>query len=189
MSAEAIARLAARVVGDYLNGGHVEVFVPDLNDTATLATYTATNATSAAAAASAAAATYALVLALIGGGQGVGTEQLDVPPVWALGSGAFSDVEVIRGIFPNLQNAAYQILALDQGRLTYCTSGTNTYTLPLAADLPDGWCAPLRNRSGNNLTVARTGSDTINGTTSATIATGNTTSWVFKTGSTSFEVG
>jgi hypothetical protein len=181
--------LAARTSAEFQNGGHRTYFVPSLvavaataNDVAAFATLTSNYATAAAG-------SYALQLALGTGAYGVGAEPLRLPRNAELGTAAYADLEVVRGYFPNLQNAAYQMVLADAYRLTYCTSGTNTFTLPLGTDLPDGWSAPLRNRSGANLTVARTGADTINGTTSATIATGNTTSWIFKTGSASFEVG
>jgi hypothetical protein len=67
------------------------------------------------------------------------------------------------GCSPSWQNASYQIVLQDFGKLVFCTSGTNTYTLPAAADLPDGWFCRLRNRSGVNLTLNPTGADTLNG--------------------------
>ncbi len=86
-----------------------------------------------------------------------------MPRVVEHGSAAFAEIDSIRGLFPLLMNASYQIVQQDFGKLVFCTSGTNTYTLPSAADLPDGWFCRLRNRNGVNLTLNPTGADTING--------------------------
>lgn len=118
---------------------------------------------------------------------GVGTAAIEVPRAAELGSAAFCDAAALTGIFSSTQNAAYQILPQDRGRLLLTTSGTNTWTLPAGAALPDGWFCRIKNRSGANLTIARTGSDTIDGATSLTVATG-TGRLIVRTSSTAFEV-
>jgi hypothetical protein len=140
----------------------------------------------AAGSAAQAAASLASALALAGGAQGIGAGGLDVPRGIELGTGAFVDWDVATGVYPNLRNADYAVLAGDRHRLTYCTSGEYTWTLPLAADLPDGWFCRLKNRSGAILTVSRQGADTIDGGATTVIGTGGGRT-VVRTSATSFE--
>lgn len=121
------------------------------------------------------AATYALAAALGAGTQAIGIGENALPRTYELGSAAFVDTEVVRSILPVLKNASFQITAHDHGKLFYTTSGGPwTWTLPLYADTPPGFHFYARNRSGSNLTLARTGSDSINGVAgNLTIATGS----------------
>lgn len=169
----AITQLAGRVAADYANGGHRSVFIPDLNAVATVANDVATDAASAESAAVQAAASLAAALELTGGAVEVGTDQLGVPRNAELGDAAFADAMQIAGQFVDTRDATYQILPQDFSKVLRATSGTRTWTLPLAANVPDGWWIVCKNRSGNNLTVSRAGSDTIDAAaTSLTIATG-----------------
>jgi hypothetical protein len=179
-------RLAGRTSTQYANGGHRALFTGDLNAAAGVHVDCADYAEQAESAADIAAASLALAQALVGLTQGIGLGGLDVPRNVELGTAAYADAALLRGIFVATQNAAYQILPQDWGRLLLTTSGTNTWTLPLAADVPDGWHVYLKNRSGNNLTIARTSSDTINGTTSLTVSTGSGLTLV-KSGAAAFE--
>lgn len=173
MSSAAAARLAARVSADYASGGHRTYFTPDLNDAATVAGEVANDASSAASSASTAAASLAAAQAIVGATQGVGTDGMDVPQNATLGSAARADANRLRGRFYLLCDSNYQILPQDFGKLLVTTSGTRTWTLPLGSDLPEGWTIYIKNRSGNNLTINRSGSDGINAAaTSITIATG-----------------
>lgn len=188
MSSAAILRLSARVQADYLNGGHVPLFVPDMNAAATIANYTAAQATAAAASAASAASMYVLSLALSIPAYGVGIDTMDLPRVSALGSLAFMDAPGALGVFANTQDATYQIRPDDFGKLLLTTSGARTYTLPLAADLPEGWFCRWRNRSGSNLTVNRSGADTLNAAaTTIALATG-TSGLIVRTSASTFEV-
>lgn len=192
MSADDRALLAALVDSSFSPTGYRTNLRPAFNAVAGVANDVEDVASDINAVYAQVLATYALNLALGISAYGVGLEQADLPRVSELGTAAFADTDMLLARTPNLQNAAYQFVRHDRQRLTYCTSGTNTWTLPLAADLPDGWCAPFRNRSGNNLTVAReaTLADTINGAASSlTVATGATTGWIFRISSTGFEVG
>jgi hypothetical protein len=181
--------LAARVDSDFSALKHLEFFRPSLLAVGAVGREVAADATAAAASAAVASATYALQVTLGAGAYGIGTEPLHLPRAGSLGSGAFTDREVEMGIFLNTQDATYQITPHDFGKLLLATSGTRTWTLPLAADLPDGWFCRIRNRSGNNLTIARSGSDTMNAAaTSVTISTGAAISFAIKTSSTTFEV-
>jgi hypothetical protein len=165
MSADARARLGARTYNDYANGGHRTVFVPDLNDVANVVTEAVNADTDAIKQAGLAAASLASMVALgPGGTQGIGVPDPDRVPLGAfLGSAAFADLDAILGIQAVLQNAAYQMVSQDRGSLLVCSSGTQTWTLPLSSDVPWNWFVRYKNRSGNNLTIARTGADTIDG--------------------------
>lgn len=169
----ASAQLAARTSTDYLNGGHRTYFTSDLNAVATCASEIAANATTAGAAATAAAASLASALAITGGTQGVGLAALDVPRNADLGSAAYWSADGLRGAWPVAQGAAYQITPADYGRTLIAESGTLTWTLPLLSDLDPGWWVRIWNRSGNNLTLNRSGSSDVIGSasTSLTIAT------------------
>lgn len=181
--------LAARVDADFSALKHLEFFRPSLLAVGAVGREVAADATQAAASATAAATTYALHVALGAGAYGFGTLPLHLPRAGSLGSMAFLDAQEARGIFTSTQNAAYQMTPHDFGRLLLTTTGTNTWTAPLAADLPDGWHCLLRNRSGNNLTIARSGSDTMNAAaTTVTIATAAAIARIIKTSSTTFEV-
>ncbi len=183
------ALLQALTDQSFANGAFRQNLRPAFNAVGATGQDAAAYAELALAYANAAAASYALALALTGGGQGIGTEPLDLPRVVDLGSAAFADADQLTGIFPATLNAAYQIVPLDFGKLLLTTSGTNTWTLPLAADLPDGWWCLLRNRAGANLTIARSGADTLNGAaTSVTIATATAIQRAIKTSPTTFEV-
>jgi len=72
------------------------------------------------------------------------------------------------------KNSAYTMLASERGVNSDATSGAFTVTLPLASTAVDKGTYFVRksDASGNNVTVARQGSDTIDGSTSSkTIAT------------------
>lgn len=173
MSTDATSRLAALDDDDFANGRHRDNFIPALHDVATAANETANNADAAALSAAAASASLGTAQAIIGGAQGVGADPLDVTRVAELGSAAFAGINQIRGVSTETHDATFQILPQDFGKLLLCTSGTRTWTAPLGADLPDEWWVLIKNRSGNNLTLNLSGSDTINAAASSlTIATG-----------------
>lgn len=187
MSAESRARLAARVNADYANGGHRAVFTPDLNAVADVGNETAANTVSAIAAAAQAAASLAAALEITGGAVSIGGGSLALPRNTELGSAAFVDAESLLAMPVETHDATFQVLPQDWGKLHRATSGTRTWTLPLAADVPIGWWFVAKNRSGNNLTVNRSGSDTIDAAaTSLTIATG-TSRRIVKATATTFE--
>lgn len=190
MSTPDILYLEARVDADFEGFSHLTYFRPSLHSVAAVGRYVADLAGQAGASEAAAAASYALQLGLGAGAYGIGSLPLSLPRAGALGSAAFLNVNQLKGIFPNTQNAAYQIVPHDFGKLLLTTSGTNTWTLPLAADLDEGWFALYRNRSGNNLTVQRSGADGINAAASSvTISTGAAIGWIIRTSGTTFEVG
>ena len=174
MSAADRAYLAARTSADFENGGHRTYFQPSLAAVAAVGNEVATYTDAVEEYYGLVAGLYASVLAYSGGTLGVGYDQTDVPLRVTLGSGAFVDVEQIIAPLVTTQDATYQILPQDFGNMLRVTSGTRTWTLPSAADLPDR--APpllIKNRSGNNLTINRSGSDTIDAAaTSLTVATG-----------------
>lgn len=121
-------------------------------------------------------ASYTLMLSVSGGSLGTGYDQADVPLRNALGSGAFANMSQFAIRRVTTKDATYQILPQDfWTEMLLTTSGTRTYTLPAWTDMPDFVPALSgKNRSGNNLTLAPTGSDTINGAgASITIATAN----------------
>ena len=182
------ALLQALTDQSFANGAFRQNLRPAFNAVGAAGLDAAAYAELALAYANAAAASYALALALTGGGQGIGTTMLALPRVVEHGSAAFAEIDAIRGLFPNQQNASYQIVLQDFGKLVFCTSGTNTYTFPAAVDLPDGWFCRLRNRSSVNLTLNPTGADTLNGSASLAIATGSAILTAVRTAAGTFEV-
>jgi hypothetical protein len=122
-------------------------------------------------------------------GIGIGA-QLNLPRVANLGSAAFGEFDVEHAIFVTEQTSAYQITPHDRNKLILVPSGTVTLTLPLAADLPAGWACRWMNISTNNLTFARSGSDTINAAaTSKVIASADYIGHVVRRSSTTFLIG
>jgi hypothetical protein len=129
--------------------------------------------TNAAASASAAAASLALAQAITGGAQGVGGDSMDVPRNVELGCAAFWEADGLRGRFPVARGAAYQLVPQDYGRTLIAETGTLTWTLPLLSSLTTGWWFSAWNRSGNTLTIQRSGADVIGSAgTSVTVADG-----------------
>ena len=180
--------LAARVDADFSALQHLTYFRPSLLAVGAVGREVAADATAAAASAAAASASYALSLGFSLAAYGIGTQPLHLPRAGSLGALAFMEQEALR-VLPNTQNATYQITPHDFGRLLLTTSGTNTWTLPLAADLPEGWWCLYRNRSGNNLTINRSGADTFNAAaTTVAISTGAAIGMIVRTSSTTFEV-
>ena len=117
---------------------------------------------------------------------------MDLPRLAYFDSGGFRPWDMALSLYPNTQNATYQITPHDAGKLLLCTNGTRTWTLPVATDVWPGWTCRLRNRSGATLTL-NTGAtaDAINGGTAGigiTVATGSAILTVVCTGSASFEV-
>ncbi len=191
MSADDWAYLAARSDADFPNGLFRTFFRPSLNAVGRTAQDVGALATQVQAYLDSISAIYALTQALGVSAYGVGLDALKLPRAGDLGSAAYRDWDAQHGIVTNTQNAAYQITLHDFGKLLLTTSGTNTYTLPLATDLPDGWWCLYHNISGANLTVQRFGSDTINGavTTSLLVATGSAMGRIIRRSNTIFQIG
>lgn len=178
MSTTDVAYLAARTSADFENGGHRTYFAPSLTAVAAVGN-DISNAYDAVAAYSAlVSATYTLMLSISGGSLGLGTEVLDVPLNASLGNAAFASIQQFAIRRPVTQDATYQIVPQDfWTTMLLTTSGTRTYTLPAWSDMPDHVPALIgKNRSGANLTLARSGTDTIDAAaTSVTVPTGS--SW------------
>lgn len=120
---------------------------------------------------------------------GPGTGVLEVPRVSDLGTAAFADIYSVGGIFTVSQTSNYTVSLADFRKLIIATASTLTFTLPLAADVPYGWFCITKNRSGNGLTISRSGSDTLNsGLTSVSVASSSAVNYVVKTSNTNFEV-
>lgn len=190
MSAEDWSYLGGLAVTQFQNGGHRTYLVPAFNAVGRTAQDVSALATSTSALAAAAASSYALMAALGASAYSIGTAAMSLPRVADLGPGAFTDPQYDAGVIVNLQNAAYQITLHDFGKLLLDTSGTNTYTLPAATDLPEGWWCLYQNFSGVNLTLARSGTDTINSAaTSVTVATGAAIGRIIRRSSSTFLIG
>jgi hypothetical protein len=192
MSEEDWTYLAARSDADFPNGLFRIYFRPSLNAIGRTAQDVATLAIQARASANAAAGSLATQLALGTPANGVGNEPMDLPRMVVLNSGGFQPWDMALSLYPNTQNATYQITPHDAGKLLLCTNGTRTWTLPVATDVWPGWTCRLRNRSGATLTL-NTGAaaDAINGGTAGvgiTVATGSAILTVVCTGSAFFEV-
>lgn len=98
---------------------------------------------------------------------------LRVPRTGELGSGAFASIERLTGQQVIDGNSDLQWLPQHHRCLIRATSGMRTHVLPASADLWIGWTAEVWNRSGNNLTLNRSGTDAINAAaTSYVLATG-----------------
>jgi hypothetical protein len=183
------ALLLSLQVTQFQNGGHRNWLIPAYQAVARTGYDVSALATAAQAAATAAANSLAAQLALGLPTNGVGNEPMDLPRMVMFNSEAVRQWDMAAALIPSTQNAAYQIVEHDNGKLLLTTSGTNTWTLPLATDVWVGWTTRVRNRSGNNLTLARSGSDTINGAGSnLTVATASAILTVVCTSSTGFEV-
>ena len=155
------------------NGGHRFWFLPLVQDVVTEALNIQSLSGAATSAAVSAGTSLAALLAVSGGTLGIGTEPFDLVRVNDLGSMAFLDEDVVNGLVFYTQNTTYQLLLQDKSKVLLTTSGTNTWTLPLLANLPQRWFTRVKNRSGFNLTINRSGTDTINAAaTSLVIATG-----------------
>lgn len=148
---------------------------------------TTAQAASDAAAGSAAAAAASLAAAqlLTGGSQGIGPGPLSLPRNAELGSAAFWDDMSLGGRFVQQRDTAYQMVPHDFRKLLLGLSGSPTYTLPLAADVPVGWWVEVKARD-TTVTVARSGADTIDGGTSLSITTG-TSRRIIRSGAASYE--
>jgi hypothetical protein len=170
------------------NGGHRTWFLPLITDVVAQGAIIQANATTANSSATIALQALGFINTLMGGGTlGIGTKPGEIVRAHDLGTMAFLNEEAVMGFFFNTQNTTYQILLQDKNKVLLTTSGTNTWTLPLCSDVPMGFKFGIKNRSGNNLTLNRSGSDTINAAaTSLTIATGTTT-WVGKSSATTWE--
>ncbi len=189
MSSADWAYLAGLATSQFENGGHRTYLVPAFNAVGQTGIDVAALAVQCQAYQEAAAANYALQVALGIAANGVGNEPMDLPRMHTLNGEAFRQWDMAAALLVNAQDATYQITEHDGMKLLLCTSGTRTWTLPAAADVWIGWQFRLRNRSGNNLTLARAGSETINGAGSnLTIATGSAILTAVCTGAASFEV-
>lgn len=176
MSATDWAYLAARTSAELQAGGHRTYFVPILAAIAATANDVGDMAEDVQNYYSLIGGLYNLALAVSGGTLAVGSDQLDVPLNVGLGGLAFLGQQQALIRRPVTRDAAYQIVPADFWTdMLLTTSGTRTYTLPLWSDMPD-FVPPLsgKNRSGNNLTIARRGSDTMDAAaTSVTVPTGS----------------
>jgi hypothetical protein len=192
VSANDWALLQALTDQSFANGAFRQTLRPAFNAVGKTGQDVAGLATQAQAAADAASGSLATQLALGTPANGVGNEPMDLPRMMVLNSGGFQTWDMAMSLHPNTQNATYQITPHDAGKLLLCTSGTRTWTLPVATDVWIGWTCRLRNRSGATLTL-NTGAatDAINGGTAGvgiTVATGSAILTAVCTGSASFEV-
>jgi len=79
--------------------------------------------------------------------------------------------EVSAGKLILTQNSNYQITPQDSGKVFRATSGAPTYTLPAHADV-DPFFAVTAKARGTTITVARAGTNTVDGGTTVSITTG-----------------
>jgi hypothetical protein len=191
MSADDITFLASKVPGDFINDLHRVNFVPTLAAIAGVAQDVAGYASATLGYANAAASSYALQAVLGTPAAGIGPGALQIARNVEQGSAAYVDVFALKGIWPVLLAAAYQILPTDFGKMLFWpTLGAGVAaTLPLASEVPDGWFTLARNRSGFTVTATRQGADTLNnGATTVAIASGPGLTFIVKRDSTGFEV-
>ena len=192
MSSNDWALLQALTDQSFANGAFRQTLRPAFNAVGATGQDAASYAELALAYATAGAGSLATQLALGTPANGVGNEPMDLPRLATFDSGGFRSWDMALSLYPNTQNATYQITPHDAGKLLLCTNGTRTWTLPVAIDVWPGWTCRLRNRSGATLTL-NTGAatDAINGSTAGvgiTVATGSAILTLVCTGSASFEV-
>jgi hypothetical protein len=103
---------------------------------------------------------------------GPGAGPLDALRAIDVGSAAFSDARVLSGMRIVPMNTSYQITPQDHGTVFLATSGSPTLTLPAWADVHPWFRVGVKAR-GTTVTVARSGTNLIDGTTSVSVTTGN----------------
>jgi hypothetical protein len=107
-----------------------------------------------------------------------------------LGSAAYIDHEqMISRVFPVAKSAAYTVTLNDNGK-TVVVSGTTTITLPAALDVYDTsnpFSITIKAITGATVTVARTGSDTIETVAGNKTMTANTALTFFPTSTSAWE--
>jgi hypothetical protein len=112
----------------------------------------------------------------------IGTGADQVPMNGMLGSLAFRD-----SVIPVVEtkSAAYTVNSNDNGKILV-VSGTTTITLPLAAGLTQ-FIIGIKAITGATVTVARSGSDTIENVGGNKSMTANTGLWFYPSGSAAWE--
>lgn len=112
------------------------------------------------------------------------------PKYTELGSAAFIDVENVPvNVFPLAKSSAYAVTANDNGK-TIVVTGTTTITLPAASDVysaSKSFAVTIKAVAGATVTVARSGSDTIETVAGNKSITANTALTFFPTSSTAWE--
>lgn len=107
-----------------------------------------------------------------------------------LGTAAYQAAEQIFGrILPVLKSTAYPVLSTDNGK-TLVVSGTTTITLPAASavyNAADPFSITVKAVTGATVTVARTGSDTIETVAGNKSMTANTALTFFPTSTGAWE--
>lgn len=107
----------------------------------------------------------------------IGPDLEETPTAGVLGSAAFMDHRQIPlNLAAMEKTSAYTVTPADHGRALFVT-GTTTITLPAAADVSSVFVLPVKNYGVNTVTIAASGSDTIDGAASITLAAG-VTRWV-----------
>lgn len=121
---------------------------------------------------------------------GVGDAITDVPRNAELGTAAYVDIESVpQNVFPVLQSTA-RTLTIDDSGKTFVVSGTTTITLPLAADVFNAsvpYNVAVKAITGATVTVARSGSDTIETVSGNKSMTANTGLVFFPVSATAWE--
>jgi hypothetical protein len=99
---------------------------------------------------------------------GVGTSTADAASL-ASASIKASGATLVQAVPVREIVSSYSVVLTDRGQLLNWTSGAGSYTLPTAASLGDGWFVHVRNSGSGDLVINRSGSDTIDGSTSLTL--------------------
>jgi len=100
-----------------------------------------------------------------------GAAPLDALRSIDVGTGAFADAAALAGKLIVTQNSNYQITPQDSGKVLRATSGAPTFTLPAYADVGPFFAVTAKAR-GTTITVARAGTNTVDGGTTVSITTG-----------------
>jgi hypothetical protein len=125
MSAADRAFLLSLSVSQFQSGGHRQFLVPAYQAVARVGFEVSDLTASAAASAAAASGSLATQLALGTPANGVGNEPMDLPRMSMLNGGAVMPWEAGLALFPNTQDATYQITEHDRGKMLLVTSGTS----------------------------------------------------------------
>lgn len=171
-----IQRLLNRRNSDYSGYGHIDRLTGDYNAVANVVGFTAEVADLVWAAEAAVTAAVQTAEEIAGGTYGIGTRPMDLPRNTELGPMAFVGRSGRLHLYPRLVSSAVTLTADDMGKLILPDGNDVTLPVGSAPGMGTGWIVAVKNgHDSSSLTLAASGSDTIDGGASLTLAAG---AWV-----------
>src|SRR5690625_5457936 len=168
-----IQRLASRRNSHYAGFGHLDYLTGDYNAVANVVNFTAEVADLVWDAEAAVTAAVQTAQEIAGGAYGIGTQPMDLPRNTELGPMAFVGRTERLHLYPRLVTSATTLTPDDMGKLILPNGNDVTLTEGAAPGMGAGWIVAVRNRNGSaSLSLAASGSDTIDGGASLTLAAG-----------------